>query len=212
VIRVVLADDHPIVRAGMGQVLAADGDIDVVAEAGDGQEAVVTTRRERPDVVLMDLRMPVLDGVSAIAELVAGDPEVRVLVLTTYDTDDLIVGAVEAGAIGYLLKDTEPATLRDAVRSAARGETVLSPPVAARLVEQLRQPDPTSLTNRELEILRLVADGHTNAEIAEGLHVGRATVKTHLAHVFDKLGVSDRTAAVAAAFRKGILSPPERER
>lgn len=211
-IRVILADDHPIVRAGMGQVLAADGDIDVVAEAGDGREAVNVARRERPDVVLMDLRMPVLDGVSAIAELTAADPDVRVLVLTTYDTDDLIVGAVEAGAVGYLLKDTEPATLRDAVRSAARGDTVLSPPVAARLVGQLRQQGPTALTARELEILRLVADGRTNAEIAEQLHVGRATVKTHLAHVFDKLGVSDRTAAVAAAFRQGILSPPERER
>lgn len=207
-IRVVLADDHPVVRAGMRQVVCADGDVDVVAEAGDGKEAVDVARRERPDVVLMDLRMPVLDGVGAISELARTDPDIGVLVLTTYDTDDLIVGAVEAGAVGYLLKDTEPAVLRDAVRRAAAGETVLSPPVAARLVGQMRAPTPTQLTPRELEILTLVADGLTNAQIAARLHVGRATVKTHLLHVFDKLDVNDRTAAVVTAFKKGILAPP----
>lgn len=210
-ITVVLADDHPVVRAGMAQVLVADDDIEIVAEASHGGEAIAAAREHRPDVVLMDLRMPEVDGVTAISELVRTDPHIRVLVLTTYDTDDLIVGAVEAGAVGYLLKDTDPATLRDAVRRAARGETVLSPPVAARLVGQLRRPDATSLTARELEILGLVAEGFTNADIAAQLHVGRATVKTHLAHVFDKLGVSDRTAAVATAFRQGILSPPSRD-
>lgn len=207
-IRVVLVDDHPVVRAGMRQVVTADGDVDVVAEAADGAEGVAIARRDRPDVVLMDLRMPVLDGVGAITELARTDPDIKVLVLTTYDTDDLIVGAVEAGAVGYLLKDTEPAVLRDAVRKAAAGETVLSPPVAARLVGQMRAPAPTQLTPRELEILTLVADGLTNAQIAERLHVGRATVKTHLLHVFDKLGVNDRTAAVVTAFKQGIITPP----
>ncbi len=207
-IRVVLADDHPVVRAGIGQIVTADGDIDVVAEAANGREAVDVTRRERPDVVLMDLRMPVLDGVGAIAELADVAPDVRVLVLTTYDTDDLIVGAVEAGAIGYLLKDTEPDALRDAVRRAAKGETVLSAPIASRLVRQMRQTTSVALTPREREILTLVADGLNNTEIAARLHVGRATVKTHLLHVFEKLGVNDRTAAVVTALKQGIISPP----
>lgn len=207
-IRVLLADDHPVVRAGIAQIVTADADIEVVAEAADGREAVLAASRERPDVVLMDLRMPVLDGVGAIAELARVTPDVRVLVLTTYDTDDLIVGAVEAGAIGYLLKDTEPAALRDAVRQAAAGQTVLSAPIASRLVQQLRQPTATSLTPREREILTLVADGLSNAEIAARLHVGRATVKTHLLHVFDKLGVNDRTAAVVTALRRGMITPP----
>ncbi len=207
-IRVVLADDHPVVRAGIGQIVTADGDIEVVAQAANGREAVDVARRERPDVVLMDLRMPVLDGVGAIAELATDAPEVRVLVLTTYDTDDLIVGAVEAGAIGYLLKDTEPEALRDAVRQAATGETVLSAPIASRLVRQMRRATSVTLTPREREILTLVADGLNNAEIAARLHVGRATVKTHLLHVFEKLDVNDRTAAVVTALKQGIISPP----
>ncbi len=207
-IRVVLADDHPVVRAGIGQIVASDGDIEVVAEAANGLEARDLARRELPDVVLMDLRMPELDGVGAITALAEAVPEVRVLVLTTYDTDDLSVGAVEAGAVGYLLKDTEPAALRDAVRRAAAGETVLSAPIASRLVRQMRQTSQVSLTPREREILTLVAEGMTNAEIATRLFVGRATVKTHLLHVFDKLGVNDRTAAVVTALRDGIISPP----
>ena len=211
-ITVVLVDDHPIVRAGIRQVVEADGDVEVIAEAGDGAEAVDVVRRTRPDVVLMDLRMPDLDGVSATERIRADLDRTQVLVLTTYDTDDLIVQAVEAGAVGYLLKDTEPGDLRAAIRSAAAGETVLSPPVAARLVQRLRGPDPTALTPRELEILGQVAEGRTNAEIAETLHVGRATVKTHLLHIFDKLDVNDRTAAVATAFRRGILTPPAPER
>ncbi|MEQ8842038.1 MAG: response regulator transcription factor [Acidimicrobiales bacterium] len=207
-IRVVLADDHPVVRAGIAQIITAEGDIDVIAEAADGREAVTIAVREQPDVVLMDLRMPELDGVGAIAELATSAPKVRVLVLTTYDTDDLIVGAVEAGAIGYLLKDTQPSELRDAVREAAAGHTVLSAPVASRIVQQMRQTKSVSLTPREREILALVAEGMNNAEIAALLHVGRATVKTHLLHAFDKLGVSDRTAAVVTALRQGIISPP----
>ncbi|MFN3257793.1 MAG: response regulator [Ilumatobacter sp.] len=207
-IRVVLADDHPVVRAGIGQIVTADGDIEVIAEATTGREAVSIAVRERPDVVLMDLRMPELDGVGAIAELAVAAPAVNVLVLTTYDTDDQIVGAVEAGAIGYLLKDTEPDELRNAVREAAAGQTVLSAPVASRLVQQMRQTTSVTLTPREREILTLVADGLSNAEIAARLHVGRATVKTHLLHVFEKLGVNDRTAAVVTALKQGIISPP----
>ena len=207
-IRVVLADDHPVVRAGIGQIVTADGDIVVVGEAANGREAVTIAVREQPDVVLMDLRMPELDGVGAIAELATAAPEVRVLVLTTYDTDDLIVGAVEAGAIGYLLKDTEPGELRDAVRQAADGQTTLSAPIASRLVQQVRRTSSTTLTPREREILTLVAEGLNNAEIAGRLHVGRATVKTHLLHVFEKLGVNDRTAAVVTALKQGIISPP----
>ena len=207
-IRVVLADDHPVVRAGIGQIVTADGDIDVIAEAPNGREAVAIAVREQPDVVLMDLRMPELDGVGAIAELATSAPAVRVLVLTTYDTDDLIVGAVEAGAVGYLLKDAEPGELRDAVRQAAAGHTVLSVPIASRLVQQMRQTASVTLTPREREILALVADGLTNAEIAARLHIGRATVKTHLMHVFEKLGVNDRTAAVVTALKQGIISPP----
>jgi DNA-binding NarL/FixJ family response regulator len=207
-IRVVLADDHPVVRAGIGQIVTADGDISVIAEAANGREAVTLALREQPDVVLMDLRMPELDGVGAIAELAISAPAIRVLVLTTYDTDDLIVGAVEAGAIGYLLKDAEPGELRDAVRQAAAGQTALSAPIASRLVQQVRQTSSTTLTPREREILTCVADGLNNAEIAARLHVGRATVKTHLLHVFEKLGVNDRTAAVVTALRQGIISPP----
>lgn len=204
-IRIVLADDHPVVREGIKAVLSADGDIEVVAEAGDGREAVAEARRHRPDLVVMDLRMPVLDGVGATAELARTDPDIRVLVLTTYDTDDLIVRSVEAGAAGFLLKDTPPDELRAGVRSAAAGQSVLSPPVAARLMRRLRGDDPSDLTPRELEILGLVAEGRTNADIAAELHVSRATVKTHLLHVFDKLAVSDRTAAVAEAYRRGVL-------
>lgn len=207
-IRVVLADDHPVVRAGIAQIVTADGDIEVVAEAANGREAVTIAVRQQPDVVLMDLRMPELDGVGAIAELATSAPEVRVLVLTTYDTDDLIVGAVEAGAIGYLLKDTEPGELRDAVRRAAAGQTALSAPIASRLVRQVRQTTSVTLTPREREILALVADGLSNADIASRLYVGRATVKTHLAHIFEKLGVNDRTAAVVTALKRGIISPP----
>ena len=152
--------------------------------------------------------MPELDGVGAIAELATSVPEIRVLVLTTYDTDDMIVGAVEASAIGYLLKDTEPSELRDAVREAAAGQTVLSAPIASRLVRQMRRTTSVTLTPREREILALVADGLSNADIAARLHVGRATVKTHLLHVFDKLGVNDRSAAVVTALKQGIISPP----
>ncbi|MDP9827162.1 response regulator [Kineosporia succinea] len=205
-IRILVADDHPIVRAGLAGLLDVEPDMEVVGEAGDGHEAVARATTLRPDVVLMDLRMPGLDGVGATRAITAGLQGTRVLVLTTYDTDDDIVHAVEAGATGYLLKDVPRPVLVDAVRAAARGETVLAPPVAARLVSRLRAPAPANpLTPREVEVLRAVAKGMTNAEIGRALFIGEATVKTHLLRVFAKLGVDDRTRAVTIAMEKGLL-------
>jgi DNA-binding NarL/FixJ family response regulator len=162
----------------------------------------------RPDVVLMDLRMPGIDGVEATAQITARFPQTRVLVLTTYDTDADILRAIEAGALGYLLKDTPMSQLLDAIHAAARGEAVLAPPVAARLVTRTRGPAVEQLTPREVQVLGLVAEGLSNLEIGQALYIGEATVKTHLVRAFGKLGVSDRTAAVTAALRRGILSPP----
>ena len=207
-IRVLVVDDHPVVRGGLVGWLDAQPDLTVVGEAGDGQEALARVAETTPDVVLMDLRMPRMDGVTAIEKLAASHPGVRVLVLTTYDTDADIVRAVEAGATGYLLKDTPLAQLAEAVRAAARGETVLAPPVAARLVSRLRAPAVEAPTARELQVLAGVARGLTNSEIGRELFIGEATVKTHLLRVFDKLGVNDRTAAVTAAMARGILPAP----
>ncbi len=207
-IRVVVVDDHPVVRGGLVGWLDAQPDLAVVAEAGDGAEALAMVAATTPDVVLMDLRMPGMDGVTATGRLAAAHPGVRVLVLTTYDTDADIVRAVEAGAAGYLLKDVPLPQLADAVRAAARGETVLAPPVAARLVSRLRAPAVDAPTVRELEVLRGVARGLTNAEIGRELFIGEATVKTHLLRVFAKLGVDDRTRAVLVAVERGLLEPP----
>jgi len=207
-LRILLVDDHPVVRTGLAGMLSAEDDLEVVGEAGDGEEAVVVAGALRPDVVLMDLRMPRLDGAGATARIVADRPETRVLVLTTYDTDSDIVRAVEAGATGYLLKDTPRAELAAAVRAAARGETVLAPPVAARLVNRLRNPPAELLTPREAEVLAAVARGLSNAEVGRALSIGEATVKTHLLRIFAKLGVDDRTAAVTLAYERGILPAP----
>lgn len=207
IIRVVLADDHPVVREGLAAMLDAEADLEVVGQASDGREASLLAADLRPDVVLTDLRMPVLDGVGAIAEIRRIAPEVQVLVLTTYDTDADILRAVEAGAAGYLLKDAPRAVLVAAVRAAARGETVLGPEVAARLVRHLRS-DVEALTRRELDVLREVARGSSNTQVAASLHIGEATVKTHLLHAFAKLGVEGRTAAVTRAMELGILPPP----
>jgi DNA-binding NarL/FixJ family response regulator len=208
VIKVLLVDDHPVVREGLRGMLSAEDDLTVVAEAGGAAEAVAAVRAHEPDVVLMDLRMPGGDGVEATARVLAQRPQTRVVVLTTYDTDADILRAVEAGAAGYLLKDASRHDLAQAVRAAARGETVLAPSVAAKLVSRMRSP--VELTRREIDVLRLVARGRTNAEIGKELLISEATVKTHLLRAFGKLGVSDRTAAVTAALERGILPPPGR--
>lgn len=209
-IRVLVVDDHPVVRSGLVGMLDLEDDLEVVGEAADGHEALLRVAALAPDVVLMDLRMPRLDGAGATARIVADYPSTRVLVLTTYDTDTDIVRAVEAGATGYLLKDTPRTQLVDAVRAAARGETVLAPPVAARLVSRLRAPAVEALTPREVEVLAAVARGLSNAEIGRALFIGEATVKTHLLRAFAKLGVDDRTRAVTVAMERGILPAPHR--
>jgi len=209
-LRILIVDDHPVVRAGLTGMLAAEDDIEVVGEAGDGEEAVAVAGRLRPNVVLMDLRMPRVDGAQATARIVAADPTIKVLVLTTYDTDSDIIRAVEAGATGYLLKDTPRTEVAAAVRAAARGETVLAPPVAARLVSRLRAPAQDQLTPREAEVLAAVARGLSNAEVGQALFISEATVKTHLLRIFAKLGVDDRTAAVTLAYERGILPAPGR--
>jgi DNA-binding NarL/FixJ family response regulator len=204
-IRVLVVDDHVIVRHGLRGMLSAEPDLDVVGEAGSGPEAVAMVGVHAPDVVLMDLRMPGGDGVSATAAITTGHPATRVVVLTTYDTDADILRAVEAGAAGYLLKDCSPAELTSAIRAASRGETVLTPSVAARLVTRMRAPQQETLSPREVQVLELVAVGHTNAEIGRALHITEATVKTHLLRTFAKLDVSDRTAAVTVAMARGLL-------
>jgi len=204
VIRVLLVDDHPVVRSGLAGLLGEEPDIEVVGEASDGEGGVALAETLTPDLVLMDLRMPGLDGAGATAAITARG--VRVLVLTTYDTDADILRAVEAGATGYLLKDTPRDQLVDAVRAAARGETVLAPPIAAKLMRQVRGHD--QLTPREVDVLALVAQGRSNGEIARELFIGEATVKTHLLRIFDKLGVDDRTRAVTTAMERGYLPAP----
>lgn len=206
VVTLVVADDHPIVRHGLISLIEADPGLEVIAEASDGQGAIDLTLALRPTAVIMDLRMPGIDGVEATARIKSGLPEAIILILTTYDTDEAIVRAVEAGASGYLLKDTDPAELRRLIHQAVAGETVLSPPVAKRLVDRVRNTETATLSAREIEVIRLVAAGNTNATIAAELHISQATVKTHLVRIYEKYGVSDRAAAVARAFETGTLS------
>jgi DNA-binding NarL/FixJ family response regulator len=206
-IRLLVVDDHPVVRDGLRGMLRGDPGFDVVGEAGNGAEAVDLARALDPDVVLMDLRMPEVDGVTAIGRLRSLGVRARVLVLTTYDTDSDVLPAIEAGATGYLLKDAPRDELFRAVRAAARGEAVLSPSVATRLLGQVREPTREPLSARELEVLSLVARGSTNREAAERLFLSEATVKTHLLHIYAKLGVNDRAAAVATAYERGLLTP-----
>ncbi|GAA0345646.1 response regulator transcription factor [Actinoallomurus spadix] len=208
VLRVILADDHPAMRAGVAALLAGEPSIAIVGEASDGREAIELVERHAPDVALLDLRMPVLDGVAVTSRITAGPGTTRVLILTTYDTDADIERAVEAGAVGYLLKDTTREQLIDAVRSAARGETVLAPRVAQRLVARMRRPAQPALTPREIDVLNAVADGLSNAEIGDRLVIAEATVKTHLLRVFAKLDVTDRTRAVVVALDQGLLKRP----
>jgi len=204
-IRLLIADDHPVVRDGLSGMFSGDDGFEVIGEAANGAQAVTLACALEPDVILMDLRMPEMDGVAAIAELARRKVAARVLVLTTYDTDSDVVRAVEAGATGYLLKDSPREDLLRAVRAAARGEAALSPSVATRLLGQVRAPAQEPLSQRELEVLEMVARGATNREAAAKLFISEATVKTHLLHIYAKLGVSDRAAAVAEGFQRGLL-------
>lgn len=204
-IKIVIVDDHPVVRDGLRGMFTGDDRFTVLGEAGDGREALAVTEAVAPDVVLMDLRMPVMDGVTTIRELKARGSTARILVLTTYDTDSDVLPAIKAGATGYLLKDTPREDLFRAVVSAHRGESVLSPAVAGRLMGQLRSPAKEPLSHREIEVLTLIARGCTNRETATRLFISEATVKTHLLHAYAKLGVRDRAAAVATAIEQGLI-------
>lgn len=206
-IRVVIADDHPVVRAGLRALLGVEADIEVVGEASSADEAVRAAADERPDLVLMDLQFGAREnesGASATKRIRALPDPPHVLVVTNYDSDGDILGAVEAGASGYLLKDAPPQELLAAVRAAASGASALAPPIASRLMDRLRAPQ-QSLSPREIEVLQLVADGRSNTEVATELFVTETTVKSHLAHVFTKLGVTSRTAAVSEARARGVL-------
>ena len=210
-IRLLIADDHPVVRDGLSGMFAPDPDFEVVGEASDGAEAIRLAQALKPDVILMDLRMPGMDGVAAITEIARQAIPVRVLVLTTYDTDSYVLPAIEAGATGYLLKDAPRAELLRAVRAAAEGQGVLSPSVATRLMTRVRTPAPELLSQRELEVLELVAAGTTNRDAAVRLFISEATVKTHLLHIYAKLGVTDRAAAVAEGYNRGLLTPGKQD-
>jgi DNA-binding NarL/FixJ family response regulator len=204
-IRILIVDDHPVVRDGLKGMLAGLPEFEVVGEAADGAKAVMMAAQVAPQVVLMDLRMPVMDGVEAITRIHASQPGAYALVLTTYDTDSDILRAIEAGATGYILKDAPREELYRAIRATSQGQSYLSPSVATRLMSQLRSPEESPLSQREVDVLAWVARGSSNKEIAHSLHISEATVKSHLLHIFSKLGVNDRTQAVTLAMQKGIL-------
>ena len=209
-IRILIADDHPIVRQGLAAVLDREKDLKVVGQAGNGDEAVSEAARLHPDVILMDLQMPVMDGVEAIQQIKQEDPDVGIIILTTYDTDENIFRGVEAGARAYLLKDSPPEEVLKAIRAVHRGESLIQLSVASRLLDRFTQLSRASateggLSSREVEVLQLTAKGIVNKEIAAQLLIGESTVKTHLIHIFNKLGVKGRTEAVAEAARRGII-------
>jgi DNA-binding NarL/FixJ family response regulator len=207
-IRILIADDHSVVRQGLRMFLSLDPDFEIVGEAADGAEAVRLAEELEPDVVLMDLLMPVMDGITAIGKIRSRSTAVEVIALTSVLEDASVVGAVRAGAIGYLLKDTESDALRRSIRAASEGQVQLSPEAAARLMRELRSPeDPEPLTERETEVLRLVAAGRSNKEIARDLGIGEKTVKTHVSNVLGKLGVQSRTQAALHAVRTGLVDP-----
>jgi DNA-binding NarL/FixJ family response regulator len=205
-IRLLIVDDHPIVRGGLRDTFADAEDILVVGEAGDGAEGVEHAEALAAEVVLMDLRMPEMDGVAATAALRDRAPSARVLILTTFDSEGDVLPAIEAGAIGYLLKDALPDELKRAVRAAARGESVLAPSVTQHLMGHVRRPSADTLTDREMEVLELVANGNSNREAATALFIGEASIKTHLQHIYDKFGVRDRASAVAEGYRRRLLT------
>ena len=216
-IRVLLADDQPLLRTGFRMVLGAESDLDIVGEAGDGTEAVDLARRLLPDVVLMDIRMPRLDGVAATRSIVDARLPVRVLILTTFDLDEYVIGALRAGASGFLAKDVPAEDLVSAIRTVAAGDAVVAPPILRRLLDRFAGalPDPNAtapreldvLTEREREVLVQVARGLSNAEIAQELSVGETTVKTHVGHLLTKLGLRDRVQAVVFAYETGLVRP-----
>jgi DNA-binding NarL/FixJ family response regulator len=215
-ISVLLADDQPLLRRGFRMILEAEPDLTVTAEAGDGAEAVELTRRQVPDVVLMDIRMPGTDGIEATRRITVAHPDVRVLVLTTFDLDEYAFGALRAGASGFLLKDVRPAELVAAIRTVAAGDAVVSPRVTRRLLEEYAQvlppsgdqyPQLAALTDREREVLVLVARGLSNAEIAANLYVSEATVKSHVGRILSKLGLRDRVQVVVLAYESGLIRP-----
>src|SRR5215210_8229961 len=204
-IRILISDDHPVVRAGLSGMINGEPGFEVIGEAGNGKEAIARTGELKPDVILMDLRMPEMDGVTAIGHIKADYPDVNILVLTTYESDADILRAIETGATGYLLKDTPREELFGAIRMVAQGQSPLAPGVAARLMQRVRNPEEEGLSTREIEVLELVAHGTSNKEIAKQLWVSETTVKSHMLHIFDKLSVTDRTAAVTEALKRGII-------
>jgi DNA-binding NarL/FixJ family response regulator len=204
-VRVLIVDDHPVVRTGLRGMLEGQPNLEVVGEAGDGEEAVKLTERLSPNVVLMDLSMPGMGGVAATAKIKERRPDAHVLVLTTYDSSADILRAIEAGATGYLLKDAPREELFRAVQAAAQGKPLLAPEVAAHLMERVRWPSEEVLSGREIEVLELVAQGKSNREISGELWISEATVKSHLLHIYDKLGATDRASAIATAMKRGIL-------
>ena len=218
-IRVLIADDQALVRGGFRLILEAQKDIDVVGEAEDGEDAVTQVRDLRPDVVLMDIRMPKMDGLEATRRLLSANGESRVLVLTTLDADEYVYEAMKAGASGFLLKDVRPEQLADAVRVVASGDALLAPVITRRLIEDfVRRPPPgsgpptelTELSEREMDVLKLIAQGRSNAEIAAALFLSEATIKTHVTHILAKLRLRDRVQAVVLSYECGLVQPAAR--
>ena len=213
-INILVADDQALVRSGLRLILESEPDLTVVAEAENGEEAVRIAKREQPDVVLMDVRMPVMDGLEATRQITAANPEVKVIVLTTFDLDDYVYGALRAGAGGFLLKDAQGDELVEAVRVIANGDAIITPSVTKRLISEFaNRPEATpaqgldELTDREIDVLRLLAKGMSNAEIGEELFVSETTVKTHVSHILTKLRLRDRVQAVVAAYESGLITP-----
>jgi len=208
-IKILIADDHLLIRQGLRLVLDTEPDLELIGEASDGDEALSLCKKLKPDVVLMDLRMPNMDGLTAIEKLRIEQPEIAVVILTTFNEDDLMFRGLQAGARGYLLKDTDRSTLFDTIRAAARGETLLKPEIMARVLSQkntkVESNESFNLTERELEVLASVARGERSKEVASHLGISERTVKAHLANIYEKLGVDSRAAAIAVAAQKGLL-------